>query len=310
MAHLTTLPATADTADILPIIEKDGAVILKDMLTPAGVDQVLSETEPYIDATRNGQDPFVGLLTTRTGALVARSPVCCDLVTSPSVLRAARTFLAPYCSRIQLHLGQIIRIRPGQPKQAIHRDRWAWGTYLKGIEPQFNTMWALTDFTRENGATRVVPGSMDWPDGRRADKDEMTQAEMTRGSVLLYTGSVFHAAGANQSASDRIGMNITYSLAWLRQEENQYLSCPPEIAKTLSVELQDLLGYTLGSYALGYYTPPLPPGEGPESIGPQYALGREEDGEGLGSAELRREIQNATGLTGVTSADAADKGNL
>ena len=73
MAHLTTLPATADTAAILPIIEKDGAVILKDMLTPAEVDRVLSETEPYIEATRNGQDPFVGLRTTRTGALVARS---------------------------------------------------------------------------------------------------------------------------------------------------------------------------------------------------------------------------------------------
>ena len=105
MAYMTTLPATSDSADILSIIERDGAVILKDMLTPAEVDRVLDETRPYIDATRNGQDPFVGLLTTRTGALVARSPVCCDLVTSPSVLRAARTFLAPYCSRIQLHLG-------------------------------------------------------------------------------------------------------------------------------------------------------------------------------------------------------------
>ena len=110
-------------------------------------------------------------------------------------------------------------------------------------------MWALTDFTRENGATRVIPGSPDWPDGRRADKDEIAQAEMTRGSVLLYTGSVLHAAGANDSDDDRVGLNITYSLAWLRQEENQYLSCPPEIAKTLSTELQDLLGYTLGSYA-------------------------------------------------------------
>ena len=126
MAHLTILPATADTADILPIIERDGAIILKDMLTPAEVDRVVDETGPYIEATRNGQDPFVGLRTTRTGALVARSPACRDLVTNQAVLKAAQTFLAPYCSRIQLHLGQIIRIRPGQPKQAIHRDRWAW----------------------------------------------------------------------------------------------------------------------------------------------------------------------------------------
>lgn len=293
MAHLTTLPATADTADILSAIEKDGAVILKDMLSPAEVDQVLGETGPYIEATRNGQDKFVGFQTTRTGALVARSPACRDLITNQSVLKVAKTFLSPYCARIQLHLGQIIRIRPGEPKQDIHRDRWAWGTYMKDIEPQFNTMWAITDFTLENGATQVVPSSMDWPDDQLAEKSQIARAEMSRGSVMLYTGAVFHGAGANQSNSDRIGMNITYSLAWLRQEENQYLSCPPEIAKTLSTELQDLLGYTLGSYALGYYTPPLPPGEGPESIGPEYAVGREGDGEGLGNAELLKEIQNA-----------------
>ncbi|MFP6817581.1 MAG: hypothetical protein VB949_18215, partial [Pseudomonadales bacterium] len=82
------------------------------------------------------------------------------------------------------------------------------------------------------------------------------------------------------------GMNLTYSLGWLRQEENQYLSCPPEIARELTPQMQDLLGYTLGSYALGYYTPPLPAGEGPGIVGPEYALGRTIQGDGLGSAEL------------------------
>ena len=301
MAHLTTLPATADTAEILSVIEKDGAVILKDMLTPTEVDQLLEETLPYVEATRNGQDQFVGFQTTRTGALVARSPACRELVTNQTVLKSAKAFLSPYCARIQLHLGQIIRIRPGEPKQDIHRDRWAWGTYLKGIEPQFNTIWAMTDFTLENGATQVVPGSIDWPNRRIAEKNEIARAVMTRGSVFLYTGSVFHGAGANESDSDRIGMNITYSLAWLRQEENQYLSCPPGIAKTLSTELQDLLGYTLGSYALGYYTPPLPPGEGPESIGPEYALGRELEGEGLGSQELLKQLRGTAYNKGFDS---------
>lgn len=172
---------------------------------------------------------------------------------------------------------------------------------MKSIEPQFNTMWAMTDFTLENGATQVVPGSMGWPDNRLAEKSQITSAEMARGSVLLYTGAVFHGAGANESDSDRIGMNITCSLAWLRQEENQYLSCPPEIAKTLSPELQDLLGYTLGSYALGYYTPPLPPREGPESIGPKYAVGREKDGEGLDGAELLKQLQNTAYNKGFES---------
>ena len=132
----------------------------------------------------------------------------------------------------------------------------------------------------------MVPGSIDWPDKRKPEPDEICQAVMTRGSALLYTGSVFHGGGENRSNGDRIGMNLTYTLAWLRQEENQYLSCPPEIARELPEEMQDLLGYTMGSYALGYYTPPLPPGEGPEIVGPEHALGREVLGEGIGSEEL------------------------
>jgi len=290
MPELVTLPADAPTERILEIIARDGAVILKDVLSPAEVDRVLAETRPYIDATRRGQDAFTGFHTTRTGALVARSPACRDLVLNPRVLEAANRFLEPWCKRIQLHLTQVIRLQPGQPAQVIHRDRWAWGTYLKGVEPQFNTIWAITDFTAANGATQVVPRSSDWPDDRQALPQEITRAEMSRGSVLLYTGSVFHGGGANESDGERIGMNITYSLGWLRQEENQYLSCPPEIARDLPKPLQDLLGYTVGSYALGYYTPPLPPGQGPEAVGPEYALGRTLDGEGLGSEELRAAV--------------------
>jgi hypothetical protein len=103
---------------------------------------------------------------------------------------------------------------------------------------------------------------------------------MPRGSVIVYSGSVFHGGGANTSNEDRIGLNLTYSLGWLRQEENQYLSCPPEIARTLTPELQALIGYAMGSYALGYYTPPLPPGAGPELVPPEYAL----LGEGVAAA--------------------------
>ena len=295
MVQLTTLPASASNDEILSVVHKDGAVIVKDLLGAAELDGLMGELRPYMDATRFGQDAFTGFKTTRTGALVARSPACRELVLNPVVLEATRVFLEPYCARVQLHLAQIIRLGPGQPQQMVHRDRWAWGKYLQGVEPQFNTIWALTDFTRENGATRVVPGSISWPDDREAKPEEVCQAEMAAGSVLLYTGSVFHGGGENRSVDDRIGLNITYSLGWLRQEENQYLSCPPEIARELPPALQDLLGYTLGSYALGYYTPPLPPGEGPEAVGPEYALGRKIGGEGIGSAEL---------LDAVTAADA------
>ena len=79
--------------------------------------------------------------------------------------------------------------------------------------------------------------------------------------MLLFTGSVFHGAGANESQSARVGLNIDYTLGWLRQEDNQYLSCPPEIAKDLAPKLQELLGYQMGGPSLGYFTPPLPAGQ-------------------------------------------------
>jgi ectoine hydroxylase-related dioxygenase (phytanoyl-CoA dioxygenase family) len=116
---------------------------------------------------------------------------------------------------------------------------------------------------------------------------------MEPGSVLVYTGSVFHGGGANTTAAERIGLNITYALGWLRQEENQYLSCPPEIARTLEPELQELLGYATGQYALGYYTPPLPPGAGPEMVPPEHALRGGDGGSVFGSDTSRDAVRAA-----------------
>lgn len=293
MSELTRLDAESDADEIVGIIQSEGALILENVLSCEQVDQTLDEIMPYVDATKPGADDFGGRHTRRTGALIARSAVCRELVMNATVRASAKQFLAPWCDRIQLHLSQVICIGPGQPAQQIHRDRWAWGTHLKGIEPQFNTIWALTDFTEENGATRVVPGSVDWPDNRKIQSEEICQAKMSKGSVLLYSGSVFHGGGENRSDHARLGLNLTYALGWLRQEENQYLSCPPEIAKTLEPELQELIGYTMGGYALGYYTPPLAPGEGPELTGPEYALGRkQDDGSQFGSEELLSNLQS------------------
>src|SRR5580698_6003058 len=274
MPTLKHLPADVSADQVAAILAADGALILDDVLSHAGIEQVRAEIDPYVEATRDGRDSFTGYQTTRTGALVARSPACRELVMHPAVLAACDTFLLPACDRYQLHLTQVIRIRPGQPRQPLHRDRLAWGGYLQAsIEPQFNTIWAMTDFTEANGATQVVPGSPAWPESRKAEPHEVGYAEMKAGSVLVYSGSVIHGGGENRSDTDRIGINITYCLGWLRQEENQYLSCPPAIARTLDPKLQALLGYSMGSYALGYFSPPLAPGEGPEGVPPQYALG-------------------------------------
>ncbi|HWA61512.1 MAG TPA: phytanoyl-CoA dioxygenase family protein [Caulobacteraceae bacterium] len=293
MPALKHLPADTPAATIAAILDTDGALILDNVIPKAQLDALLAELEPYIEATPNGRDSFTGHSTTRTGALVARSPQARKLVMHPAILAACDVFLKRACDRYQLHLTQIIRIRPGQPKQVLHRDKLAWGGWLKDVEPQLNTIWALTDFTEENGATQVVPGSVSWPEGRSARPEEIAYAEMSAGSVLVYSGSVIHAGGENRSGGDRIGANITYCLGWLRQEENQYLSCPPAIARTLDPELQALIGYAMGGYALGYFSPPLPAGQGPEVVPPEFALGADAAGWGEDLLQAVTERQRA-----------------
>ena len=293
MTPLQRLPAEAESSTIVAAVQQDGAVILDDVLSEGFITALREETDPYMEHTSNGEDHFAGHHTTRTGGLLVRSEKCRELIEHETILNPCNEFLAPYCERVQLHLTQIIRIRPGETAQTIHRDRWAWGKHLSHLEPQFNTIWAVTDFTSENGATQVVPGSTQWPDGQVIQPEQIAQAEMKAGSVLVYSGSVFHGGGANTSDQDRIGINITYALGWLRQEENQYLSCPPELAKDLSPTLQGLAGYAMGQYALGYFTPPGAPGEGPEVVPPQYALGITESHSTMGGVGDLQALERA-----------------
>ena len=272
---LNTLAKDASRDQVLAELEENGAVIVKNVLGTKAIDRLNAEVLPFVDRTPMGKDGFTGRTTKRTGALAARSPACRDLIVNDLALATARSFLRPYTRKIILHLTQVIQINPGGAAQEIHRDRLAWGKYLpKEIEPQLNTIWALTDFRAENGATQCVPGSHKWPWERAPKPEEIVQAEMTKGSVFFYTGSVLHSGGANASAAMRMGINLTYCLGWLRQEENQYLSCPPSIAKDFDPVLQDLLGYTQGEYALGYYSDPYDETEGREILAPEKILER------------------------------------
>ena len=276
---LTTLTSEATVEEVVQLLRQDGALIIKDIISPQVVDQLTAEMQPYINATPTGRDEFTGHTTRRTGALAARSAACRDLIVNDLVLGSAKEYLKPFTRKIILHLTQTIDIGPGAAAQEIHRDRYAWGKYLpREIEPQFNTIWALTDFTAENGATQCVPGSQDWDWSQSHTTEQICQAEMTKGSVFIYSGSVLHAGGENRSSAHRVGLNLTYCLGWLRQEENQYLSCPPEIAKNFDPALQDLLGYTQGEYALGYYTDPTDPTDGRDIVPPEFALGRSSQG--------------------------------
>ena len=247
------LAATASADEVAAALAQDGAAIVDHLVTAEGMDKVAEELRPWIDATRFGPDDFSGRRTRRTGGLVGRSQACRDLVMNPLVLATTKKVLS-HAMSFQLHLTQVIAIDPGQPAQPIHRDQWAFDffPFPKGYEVQCNTLWAMTDFTEQNGATRVIPGSNHFEDKLQFREKDSVPAEMTKGSVLFYTGSVYHGGGANRSEATRIGINITYNLSWLRQEENQYLSVPLEVARTLPVELLRLMGYARGAYALGY----------------------------------------------------------
>jgi Phytanoyl-CoA dioxygenase (PhyH) len=247
------LPATATAEEVAALLGEDGTAIIDCLVEPAILDRAKRELDPFIAATSFGPDDFAGRHTKRTGGLIARSESCRDLIVHPVVLGGVDKVLS-HSSSFQLHLTQVISIDPGEPAQKIHRDQWAFAffPFPKGYEVSCNTLWAMTDFTEANGATRVIPGSHRFDDRLELDAAPNIPAQMKKGSVLLYTGSLYHGAGANRSDHTRRGINITYSVSWLRQEENQYLAVPLETARTLPVDLLRLMGYARGAYALGY----------------------------------------------------------
>ena len=247
------LPASATADEMHDVLLSDGALIVDDLAGTDLIDRVVAEMTPFIEATPPGSDDFSGRNTKRTGALVARSPSSHGLIQHPTILDVTGKLLHRAQS-YQLHLTQVISIGPDSPGQSIHRDQWAFDffEFPSDHHVQCNTIWALTDFTETNGATRLMPGSQELPNSFDHTIDETVPAEMTKGSCLLYTGKVYHGGGANRSDETRMGLNITYDVGWLRQEENQYLSVPHDVAVTLPDDLLRLIGYRTGAYALGY----------------------------------------------------------
>ena len=251
--EIVHLPASASGSEIADVLRRDGAVIIDDLASDELLDRFFAEMEPHVEATPVGGDAFTGYTSRRTGGLLARSPASHELVMHPTVLATCDDFLG-HVTSYQLHLTQIIDIGPGGEAQSIHRDQWAFDffPFPTGYDVQCNTIWAGDDFTEENGATRLIPGSNLAEDGQQYALEDSIPAVMTRGSVLFYSGSVYHGGGPNRSDANRRAINITYNVSFLRQEENQYLSVPREQAATFPEDLQRLMGYKMGAYALGY----------------------------------------------------------
>ncbi|BBZ27542.1 hypothetical protein MMAD_18370 [Mycolicibacterium madagascariense] len=249
------LPPTATSAEVSAAIRADGFVIVDNLVSDEVMDRVAEQLDEYIDVTPLGGDDFIGRLTRRTGSLISRSEASRELVTHPLVLDTTADLLHK-ATAYQLHLTQVITVLPGETHQPLHRDEMAWDFFPFPLDydVQCNTMWAMTDFTEENGATRIVPGShlLEGKQTYEDDDPRIIRAEMERGSMFFYSGKVYHGAAANVSDKVRQGINITYCVGWVRQEENQYLSTPIEVARTLDDDLLKLMGYKMGGLAVGY----------------------------------------------------------
>ena len=255
---IQSLPATA-SSEVVEVLNRDGCVVVKSLADLRICDRLGEELAPFLTARKDeapinapyGYEDFLPAKTRRIVGVIAKSRAYRTLVTHPLVMAVCDAMLLPNCASYQLCATAILVPDPGSKAQALHREDQLWNLPSPHPVIEVAGMWAITDFTKENGATHLVPGSNLWWDDRTPRKDEIVQAEMGRGSVLLWTDHVLHGAGANYSDAPRFGTAVAYNLGWLRQEENQYLAVQPEIARTLPENLQKLVGYQLNG-GLGF----------------------------------------------------------
>ncbi|MGO9452209.1 MAG: phytanoyl-CoA dioxygenase family protein [Candidatus Binataceae bacterium] len=275
MASIPVLTSKASPADVVAALDRDGCVVVTGVIDEAGLDAITRELGPYLETTDVGESlnkkyaadggpsDFYPGNTKRITALIAKSETFRSFVTHPLMLSVCDSLLKPNCSSYQVHATAGLVVGPGATVQVLHREEDAFKFFAV---PRPNmivaSMWAISEFTEPNGGTHLVPGSHRWSADRVAREDEVVAAEMPAGSVLLWMGGTLHGAGANRSAGDwRFGTFLSYSLGWLRQEENQYLDVPRQLARTLPKQLRDLCGYKMHT-ALGYSD--IPPKDEPE----------------------------------------------
>lgn len=246
------MPASTSADALIDVLNQQGAVIVTRLASTSMMDRMRDELAPWLEETSRGPDEFRGWRTRRVGALSARSAAFRELVVHPTMLEVSAHFLRPHCARMQLMYTQLIELGTGETRQPLHRDDevWPWPR-SPGEEWAAIGMWAVSNFDTDNGATLVVPGSHRWDRERQAQPKEIAIASMPKGSLLLHLGSVLHGGGDNQSGQARLGVTMNYSLGWLRQVENQYLVAPPDVARSYSPALQELLGYAVHGRIVG-----------------------------------------------------------
>ena len=253
MSRLHRMEASTPPDQVAAALRRDGAVIVDNLLSPGVVDAVNAEVQPWVDAADPDMrhlNPGVQMFHAQTrhvSGLAGKSRTfATEVMIHPLLMSLCDTILGPSCARYQLNLAHLLERLPGAATQYWHQDELVWNLVPEPKpELQLASVIALVDFTAENGATRVFPGSHRWEAGRYPTDEEPAVAEMPAGSAIVYLGSTFHGGGAHSATEPRRGVHLSYTLGWLRTEENNYLAVPPAIACTLPRRCQEVLGYAV-----------------------------------------------------------------
>ncbi len=253
-AGIETVDPDISREEMDAILKRDGCIIVRDAMDHATIDALLADLDPYLARKSCGTGNFVGYGTKRLHSLFGKSAKVQDFILHDEVLEVMDLTLAPWCDSYQLNSNSITAIGPDETPQPLHRDDLLYPLAHPSERNASSTVfWALTDFTEENGATRIIPGSHLWDDERVPRDEETVGAVMSKGSFCVFVGGTYHGGGRNTTADEwRIAMFTGFCLGWLRQEQNWYLSVTPEEVRAMPEKLARLLGFNLHKPFLGW----------------------------------------------------------
>jgi ectoine hydroxylase-related dioxygenase (phytanoyl-CoA dioxygenase family) len=234
-------------------VGREGWTIVEDAVDSALCDEIAADLEHLETdlAIAPGDNLFEGLRTIRIYNLLVHGPLYERIPVHPNVLPIVERVLDPGLLISSL---SSIAIGPDEAAQLLHADDQLIPLPRPHAPIICNTMWAITDFTTQNGATRLIPRShlsTELPE-MFGDYPETVHAEMPKGSVLVWVGSLWHGGGANTTDRRRVGIAMNYCAGFIRQQENQQLGIPPATAKTFDRRLQQLVGYSIYNGLLGH----------------------------------------------------------